>query len=148
MSSFSRGPVGVSDCTVRNVTSTAIATFGIEADAPHRGSEAGGSAAVRRAAAFIQANAAEPLTVSVIAAAARLSVRGLQLGFQREYGVTPMAFLRAVRLEEARSELLAADASDEHVASVARRWAFANPGRFAALYRARFGERPTDTLHR
>lgn len=132
--------------TLDVVTAAALASFNIEVDARSPVRDSGGSAAIRRAAAFIDDNAHQPLTAATIASAARLSVRGLQLGFQRDFGMTPMAYLRAVRLEAARAELLAANAGDEHVVNVARRWAFANPGRFAAQYRARFGERPTDTL--
>lgn len=134
--------------TLSAVTTAALAAFDIEAETSRHARDSGGSAAIRRAAAFIDSNADRPLTAASIAAAARLSVRGLQLGFQREFGVTPMAYLRAVRLEAARADLLAAEAGGEQVAAVARRWAFANPGRFAALYRARFGERPIDTLRR
>jgi AraC-like DNA-binding protein len=52
-----------------------------------------------------------------------------------------------VRLDAARAELREAD-DDTRVADVARRWAFANLGRFAAQYRTRFGENPGDTLRR
>lgn len=134
--------------TVELVTATALAGFEIEADAPRSAADTATSVAIRRAAAYIENHADEPLTVAEIAAAARLSVRGLQVGFQRAFGITPMAYLRTVRLEAARADLLAADAEDQHVAAIARRWAFAHPGRFAALYRERFKERPTDTLRR
>jgi len=134
--------------TLEMISVAALAGFDIEAQVGATASDAATSVAIRRAAAFIENNADRPLTVADIAEAARLSVRGLQLGFQRGFGITPMAYLRMVRLEAARADLLAADAADEHVATIARRWAFANPGRFAALYRDRFNERPTDTLRR
>lgn len=134
--------------TVEMVTATALTAFAIEADASPRASDAASSAAIRRAATFIEDHADQPLTVAAIAEAARLSVRGLQLGFQRGLGVSPMSYVRSVRLEAAHAELLAADVADEQVATIARRWSFANPGRFAALYRERFNERPTDTLRR
>jgi len=138
----------IRDATLEMVTATALNGFEIEAGASPTASDAATSVAIRRAAAFIENHADQPLTVAAIAEAARLSVRGLQLGFQRAFGITPMAYLRSVRLEAARAELLAADAGGEHVAAIARRWAFAHPGRFAALYRERFHERPTDTLRR
>ncbi|MFC4242106.1 helix-turn-helix domain-containing protein [Gryllotalpicola reticulitermitis] len=134
--------------TIDVVIAAALAGFEIETDLSRPVSDSAASTAIRRAVAFVESNADQPITVGDIAAAARLSVRGLQLGFQRCFGVTPMAYLRIVRLEAARAELLAADGSDDGVATIARRWAFANPGRFAALYRARFDERPADTLRR
>ncbi|GAA4181992.1 helix-turn-helix transcriptional regulator [Gryllotalpicola koreensis] len=131
--------------TLDAVVASALAAFPIEVAASVRASELSTSAAIRRAQAFIEDSADRAVTVADIAEAARLSVRALQLGFQREFETTPMGYLRQVRLEAAREELLEAD-EDTRVADVARHWAFANVGRFAAQYRARFGENPGDTL--
>jgi len=133
--------------TTEAVVSAALAAFPIEAASAARASDLSSSAAIRRARQFIEDNADQPLTVAQIAEAARLSVRALQLGFQRTFGLAPMGYLRQVRLEGAREELIAAT-DDTLVSEVARRWAFANLGRFAAQYRARFGENPVDTLRR
>ncbi len=85
-----------------------------------------------------------------VAAAARVSVRSLQTLFRRHLGVTPLEHLHAIRLEAARRELLSgeAPAGGRSVGDVAVRWGFANSGRFARVYAARFGERPSDTLRR
>jgi len=133
--------------TFETVVTAALAAFPIDVAARARTFDFASSAAVRRAKAFIEDNADQALTVTQVAEAARMSVRALQLGFQRELGTTPMGHLRDVRLDAARAELRAAD-EDTRVADVARRWAFANLGRFAAQYRARFGENPGDTLRR
>jgi AraC-like DNA-binding protein len=133
--------------TLEAVVTAALAAFPIDVASAARASDLSSSAAIRRAQAFIEDNADQPLTVADIAEAARLSVRALQLGFQREFDTTPMGFVRQVRLDAARDELLKADGG-VLVADVARRWAFANLGRFAAQYRARFGENPVDTLRR
>jgi AraC-like DNA-binding protein len=133
--------------TLEAVVTAALAAFPIDVAAAARASDLASSAAIRRAAAFIDDNADQPLTVADLAEAARLSVRALQIGFQRELETTPMGYLRHVRLDAARRELVAAD-DDTLVADVARRWGFANLGRFAAHYRARFGENPGDTLRR
>lgn len=105
-------------------------------------------AAVRRALAFIDEHLDEPIGVEEIAAAARLSVRGLQSAFRRHLDTTPSAALRSARLAAARAELLHADAGRDDVASIARRWGFHHLGRFAAEYRAAYGEPPRRTLHR
>lgn len=106
-------------------------------------------APVRRAQAFIDERYAEPITVGDIAAASRLSLRALQAAFRRRTGTTPMHYLRRVRLEAARRALLDADPSDEAtVARVARAAGFDHTSRFAAAYRDRFGELPSQTLRR
>lgn len=104
------------------------------------------SAAIRIAAELMETNPARPLTVAAIAAEAHVSVRALQEGFRRDLGLTPMAYLRDVRLRRAHADLRAADPSVSTVASIARRWHFAHLGRFAARYADVFGESPNATL--
>ncbi|MFJ4038455.1 helix-turn-helix transcriptional regulator [Microbacterium sp. NPDC090007] len=103
-------------------------------------------APVRRAKAFVEAHAAEPVVLADIAQAARLSPRGLQYAFRAATGRTPMQYLRRVRLDAARVELRNGDPSTDTVAAIAARWGFSNLGRFAAMYRGEFGETPSTTL--
>ncbi|WP_230208254.1 helix-turn-helix transcriptional regulator [Microlunatus sp. Gsoil 973] len=103
--------------------------------------------AVRRAKAYIDENAGSPVSVGEIAAASSLTVRALQYAFRRHVGMTPMNYLRQTRLDRARAELTAADPyGPDSVTSVALRWSFLSPSRFAALYREAFGETPSQTL--
>jgi AraC-like DNA-binding protein len=105
-------------------------------------------AAVRRAAAFIDAHAGQPITVTEVAAAARISARALQYAFRRHYDTTPTGYMRQVRLERAHSELQTADpTTGASVAEVAHRWGWANPANFAAAYRKQYGTPPSHTLH-
>lgn len=103
---------------------------------------------VKRARDFIHANAAEPIGLSDIVAAGGVSVRTLYAGFRRELGLPPMGYLKALRLDCARDDLLAGDPTVTRVTDVAAAWGFLHFGRFAADYRARFGEKPSDTLRR
>ncbi|MFF0988564.1 helix-turn-helix transcriptional regulator [Kocuria nitroreducens] len=106
-------------------------------------------AQLRRAVAFVDEHLHEDIGLAEIAAAARMSPRGLQAAFRRELGRTPVGYLREARLDAARGDLLGADpAAGTTVAAVATRWGFAHAGRFATAYRARFGEPPGTTLHR
>ena len=106
-------------------------------------------AALRRAIAFIDAHLADPIGLTEIAAAARMSPRGVQAAFRRHLDTTPLRYLRTARIDAAHHDLLAADpAFGTTVASVATRWGFTHPGRFAAAYRAQYGRAPTETLHR
>lgn len=104
-------------------------------------------AAVRRAAAFIDAHADQPITLADIAAAAGTTGRAVQHAFRRYYGMTPAWYLRRVRLARAHEQLRAADpASGVMVAAVARQWGWASPSQFSAAYRRQFGLPPSQTL--
>jgi AraC-like DNA-binding protein len=103
--------------------------------------------ALRRAVAFIDAHAAEPVTLTRMAEAAGVTGRALQLAFMRHYDTTPTGYLRRVRLERAHRELTDADPSDgATVAAIARRWGWANPSHFTAAYREAYGRYPRHTL--
>ncbi len=98
---------------------------------------------LRRAIAFIEANAEKDLTAADVARAARVSIRAIQLAFRRHLDTTPMTYLRRVRLSCAHTDLLAANGS---VTAIAARWGYARPGVFAAHYRAAYGVPPSRTL--
>ncbi|GMA29547.1 helix-turn-helix domain-containing protein [Arenivirga flava] len=94
---------------------------------------------------FMSARAHEPLTIDRIAEAAGLSVRGVQDAFQRRHGMPPLEYLRLLRLDRVREDLLSPDGGST-VGAVANRWGFTHLGRFAQYYGERFGERPRDTM--
>lgn len=115
------------------------------ADAISRPRDGAGVQSVRRAVAFIDENAHRPITIDDVAAAAHISTRGLQYAFQRSLETTPTEYLRRVRLDGAHRDLRTGAANDT-VARIARRWGFANPSRFATLYRQTYGRSPKQTL--
>ncbi|WP_329790627.1 helix-turn-helix transcriptional regulator [Lentzea sp. DG1S-22] len=98
---------------------------------------------VRRAIAFIEANAANDITAADIARAARVSIRAVQLAFRHHLDMTPMAYLRRVRLSCAHADLRATNGT---VTAIAARWGYARPSVFAAHYRAAYGVAPSKTL--
>ncbi|AOY99623.1 hypothetical protein BKK81_10390 [Cupriavidus sp. USMAHM13] len=98
---------------------------------------------IRRAIDFIHANAQASITIVDIANASHVSVRGLQAGFAKFQGLTPMAYLRQVRLEGALADLRAA-APAQTIAEVARRWRFCHAGQFALDFRKAFGMSPSE----
>jgi len=123
----------------------------LAADHPHRPlldwtGRAGGPAVVRTAIGLMEAEAGRPLTNSMLAAAASVSVRTLHESFHRQLGTSPMAYLRDLRLRRAHEDLLAADPSASTVAAIARRWGFAHAGRFARAYQAAYGQAPSAAL--
>lgn len=101
---------------------------------------------VSRAVDLVRADPAHPWTVVELAARVSVSERSLQQGFRRTLDTTPMAYLRAVRLERVREDLARGGPETESVTETAGRWGFIHLGRFAAAYRSAFGERPSDTL--
>jgi AraC-like DNA-binding protein len=106
----------------------------------------GAPRALRRAVDAIHDEPERPFTVTDLAAIAGVSVRSLQEGFRHGLGCAPMAYLQHVRLDRVRAALLEAAPGQTTVAAVAHRWGFAHLGRFASVYRARFGTCPSDTL--
>lgn len=104
------------------------------------------TATVRRAAAFIDEHAARDISLADVAAAAHVTIRAVQIAFRRHYGTTPAGYLRRVRLDRARQDLLAADPARESVTAVAYRWGFASPGQFTAAYQQAYGVTPDQTL--
>lgn len=104
--------------------------------------------ALRRAVVFIDENAQADIGVADIAEAAHVTARAIQFAFRRHLDTTPTSYLRRVRLAHAHRELRAADpAEGVTVTAVAVRWGFGHPGRFAAAYRAAYGEWPSTTLY-
>ncbi len=60
-----------------------------------------------------------------------------------------MGFLKAARLDRARSELIqAAQVGGTNVTEIALRVGYHHLNHFSCDYKARFGERPSDTLRR
>jgi AraC-like DNA-binding protein len=103
---------------------------------------------VRRVEQFIEEHARDAISLADLTGVAGVSTRSLHMGFRHFRDTTPMAYLRSIRLELARSELTRAGLKGESVAAVATLLGFGNLGRFARDYQARFGELPSETLCR
>jgi AraC-like DNA-binding protein len=101
---------------------------------------------IRDAMDIIEAGPHLPLTTSTLARQCHVSVRTLQEGFRRHLGMSPMAYLRVVRLQRAHRDLRSADADHSTVACIAHRWGFTHLGRFAAAHKEMFGETPLQVL--
>jgi len=99
---------------------------------------------VRRAEAFMIKNFKEQVSLECLANHAGVSLRTLTSGFRRHCGASPLSMLRDIRLERAREQLQ--EPHGGSVTEVALRFGFGHLGRFASVYRARFGECPSTTL--
>jgi transcriptional regulator GlxA family with amidase domain len=88
------------------------------------------------------------VTLSDLCAEIGVAVRTLRMCCHEFLGVSPMRYLLLRRLTKARAALRRADPSAASVASIARDHQFFELGRFAATYRAAFGEAPLTSLQR
>lgn len=105
------------------------------------GSARGGLAPgpLRRVTDFMQARLAEPVTLDELAALAGLSRFHFCTAFHRSMGVPPHAWLRALRMREARQLLLHSRLS---VLEVALSVGYDSPSAFAKAFRATEGMSP------
>ena len=101
---------------------------------------------VRRAVDAIRHDPTQPFTPTSLARLAGASPRTLHDGFRRHLDTTPMAYLRAVRLERAHTELRGSEPGGTTVAEVAHRWGFGHLSRFSQAYRHTYGRPPGATL--
>jgi AraC-like DNA-binding protein/TolB-like protein len=86
-------------------------------------------------------------TLASLAAACGVAPRTLQKHFRRFLDCTPLEFVRDLRLDRARQQLLW-EPTVASVTDVAARCGFNHLGRFAAWYHERYGESPSATLRR
>lgn len=103
--------------------------------------------ALQRAVPYIEQHRDRALTVREVCEAAGVSWRTLDYAFRERFGVTPKAYLTAMRLDGVRRELVPGEPPVK-VVDVANRWGFWHMGQFAADYRKHFGELPSETLRR
>lgn len=91
--------------------------------------------------ARVRANPVAPVDGAALAKAAGLSPARFYALFKAELGVTPMEFVRTVRLEEAARLLVA---TNEKLAGVAEATGFADAFHLSHAFKARFGVSPRD----
>ena len=101
---------------------------------------------VKRVEEYIDLHAEKPLTIADMTAIAGVSERALYNGFRTWRGTSPKSYLKAIRLDRVRTELLGLKSKAGNVSDIARECGFRHMGNFARDYRQRFGERPSETL--
>ncbi|MEJ2229416.1 MAG: AraC family transcriptional regulator [Alphaproteobacteria bacterium] len=102
---------------------------------------------VKRVLDYIQAHFDRPVAISDIVEATGVPGRTLFKQFRDHQGMSPMQYLRNVRFDYARKLLQAAEPGAS-VTEIAMEAGFMHMGRFAAEYRYRYGESPSETLRR
>ncbi|MEO8040099.1 MAG: helix-turn-helix domain-containing protein [Betaproteobacteria bacterium] len=99
----------------------------------------------QRSRDYVYARLSEPFSIAELCEAVGCSRRTLQYAFESVFGVNPVSYIRAVRLNGARRDLKSADRATS-VQETAARWGFWHLPRFAGAYARMFGELPSATL--
>ncbi len=105
---------------------------------------------VKMAREFIDASLRAGQLPSIVDVCAQTgaSLRSLQYAFREVMRLTPVAYLRILRLNRVRGELRTAIGVETTVTRIATNWGFLHLGEFARDYLRLFGERPSETLVR
>jgi len=103
---------------------------------------------LKKAEAYILSHLGEQITLADLVTASDTSVSTLLRTFRVHRGITPMRYVKQMRLECAQRRLLATNPGTTTVTTVAMDHGFFQLGRFSADYRRVFGELPSETLRR
>lgn len=104
--------------------------------------------AVRRCEEYVFEHMDENPTLAELSAVSGLQMRSLINAFRAVTGYSPMAYLKAQRLNAVHRALGVADRTRTRIIDVAANWGFWHMGHFTADYRMMFGETPSQTLRK
>ena len=103
---------------------------------------------VKQADDYMRSHMDQALTLTDLCEALGTSTRALCYGFQEMFGISPMAYLKILRLQSSYRVLKATTPGAKTVTDVATQFGFYHLGYFAKDYRQMFGELPSETLSR
>lgn len=105
---------------------------------------------IKKAEEFMIEHASDPISTPDVANYAGISLRTLHSGFQKYRNVSPKAFLRSLRLDLAKNDLVEAKLGKKNitVTDIALKWGYPHLSHFSDSYYARHGEYPSDTLNK
>lgn len=101
---------------------------------------------VDRTREYILHNYDTPPSIIDICQTLKVSRRTLHYAFQKVLGVSPISFIRYVRLNIVRKELLERDPRQNRITEIAQEFGFWHMGMFSHYYKNLFGELPSETL--
>jgi AraC family ethanolamine operon transcriptional activator len=104
-----------------------------------------GARLVSEAEDYVDASGGRPVHISELCYALKVSRRSLHRSFAEMLGIGPVAYLRSRRLSAIHSVLCRCDPAAISIGDLAFEYGFPEAGRFAAYYRAQFGESPSET---
>lgn len=86
------------------------------------------------------------LTISALAEQYDISEKTLQNSFRSLFGFTPKRFIRQLKLNLVKKELISNTDPKLTIRKAAKKWGFLHMGRFSQYYTELFGENPSRTL--
>ncbi len=101
---------------------------------------------ISQARDYILGHPGEPITILELCSYLHVSRRTLQNAFQNILGISPIQYLKAIRLNAVRRELLSQYSAHHTIQDAAMTWGFWHLSQFAADYYGLFGELPSETL--
>ena len=101
---------------------------------------------IRRAREFIESHLADPIKIGEVCEYAATSLSKLERIFRRELRMTPSEYILARRLVAVNRKLKSVNSEKHQIVNVAMDYGMNHQGRFANLYRTRFGELPSETV--
>jgi AraC-like DNA-binding protein len=102
---------------------------------------------IKRVEQHMAEHAREPMAPAQLAQVAGVSLRTLYAGFREFRNQSPMEYLRQIRLQNVRHDLLH-NGQTKTVTELAMGWGFSHMGRFSRDYRLLYGESPSETKRR
>ncbi len=102
---------------------------------------------VKKAQEYLHESVSDSVSLDELAKATGVSSRSLQYGFKKVHGITPMQYLKELRLARVHKELSRGD-MHASVTPVAMACGFKQLGWFANQYKEKYGETPSETLRR
>ena len=103
---------------------------------------------IERVEEYVRSNIGEQISLADLVTVSNASPSSLLRAFRIHRGMSPMKYVKQVRLESVQRTLLAAKSGVTTVTTVAMDHGFFQLGRFSADYRRAFGELPSETLGR
>ncbi len=104
--------------------------------------------ALNRVIEFLRGTDIASVTIGDLCHIIDVKQRTLEYGFREELGLSPLRFIRLLRLHAARRELLETEPGKTTIGDIADRMGLLHHSRFAAEYSALFGEMPSQKLAR
>lgn len=105
-------------------------------------------AAVETAREYIRSHLNEPLRLADLCRCTHLKARSLEYGFREIVRLSPMRYVRMVRLGEVRRQLLKPAATRRSISEIALDAGFSHLSQFSVDYKKVYGETPSATRHR
>lgn len=134
------------DALRQAVLATTVSIFGKDEEAlPRSRTIVGRQNLVARAKDYMMAHIDQPITIPELCKELGVSRRTLQYCFNEVLELNPVAYIRTLRLNGVRRELKSTSPVTATIQDIAARWGFWHLSRFAAEYRAHFGELPSQT---